>query len=41
MGLKRTEMIEYLIKKQDYDEKIVKELELKELISLYRMYHND
>jgi hypothetical protein len=41
MGLKRSEIIEYLIKEQGYDEKVVKEMEVWELVDLYQMFHED
>ena len=41
MGLKRSEIIEYLIKEQGYDEKVIKEMEVWELVDLYQMFHED
>ena len=39
MSIKRTELIEYLIKEQGYEEDVAKSLPLEELIDLYDMYH--
>ena len=41
MGLKRSEIIEYLVKEQGYNEKTVREMEIYELIDLYEMFHED
>ena len=41
MGLKRSEMIEYLVKKQGYNKKVVEEMEVWELVDLYEMFHED
>ena len=41
MGLKRSEIIEYLVKEQGYSEKTVREMEIYELIDLYEMFHED
>ena len=41
MGLKRSEIIEYLIKEQGYDRKVIDEMEVWELVDLYQMFHED
>ena len=39
MTIKRSELIQYLLKEQGYDEKEIKKMSTAEMLDLYEMYH--
>lgn len=41
MTFKRSEISEYLIREQGYDEEAVKTMSTAEMLDLYEMYHED
>ena len=41
MNITRKEIIDYLIKEQGYDKKVVDNMSIAEMIDLYEMYHED
>jgi hypothetical protein len=41
MAMRKSEMIEYLIKEQGYDEDVARNIPIYELVDLYEMYHED
>ena len=41
MTVTKSEIINYLIKEQGYDEKEAKSLPIEDLVDLYEMYHED
>ena len=41
MTFKRSEISEYLIREQGYDEEVVREMPIAELVDLWEMYHED
>ena len=41
MTFNHSEIIQYLIKEQGYDEEVVNEMPIAELVDLYEMYHED
>lgn len=41
MEIKYSEIIDYLIKEQDYPKDMVEKMPVRELVDLYEMYHED
>lgn len=41
MTTTRKEMARYLIREQGYDEEVVHEMDIEEMLDLYEMYHED
>ena len=41
MNITRKEIIDYLIKEQGYNKKVVDNMSTAEMIDLYEMYHED